>query len=559
VGLALGGSGTALLAACGTQPPTAQVPTNQPTLPPIPTISAAEGPTSAPAATAPALGGNAAGSPTKENTLGWVGHQEVAGLSPDDEGPTVQYVMVATIHNALLELDENYVLQPTLAETFTPAPDGSSYTIKLRPDVKFHDGTTLTSEDVKYTYDFYRDPANKTSIANRFLGVKSIETPDPLTVQITMEKPNAAFMNLGATTSIVPAKYHASVGQEKYRTAPIGTGAYRLREWKAAEFTLLEAFPDHFRGAPKIPFIRQDVVPEAAQRAIALQTGEADSATWQLLAEDNLRLSSDTAAYTTFRTSSTACTHFPLNNGLPQFSDKRVRQAMMYAIDREAMINDVYKGTARLAVNNISPALAFWHLPDVTLYPFDVAKSAALLDEAGWTLGSDGVREKDGQKLTFTCTVVSGDTARRPQAEMAQQMFKAVGIDMQLAEAPVAAITQGLREGKLESSLFNWTYGGGNGEPDGSSTLRSNGGNNFNSYKNPKMDELLDQGIAEVDPAKRQAIYHEIQKLVADEVPMLYTMYWDWFSIHTKRVQGLPEKVLNGTQLYFKAYTWSLG
>jgi peptide/nickel transport system substrate-binding protein len=129
---------------------------------------------------------------------------------------------------------------------------------------------------------------------------------------------------------------------------------------------------------------------------------------------------------------------------------------------------------------------------------------------------------------------------------------------MTLEEAPVASITEGLVKGNLQASLFNWTYGGSSGEPDASTTLRSNGGNNFSQFRNERVDELLDQGLVETDAEARKAIYGEIQQIVAEEVPFLFMMYWDWFNIFSLRVEGLADSVLNGSQYYNKANLWGL-
>jgi peptide/nickel transport system substrate-binding protein len=542
---------SALLAACGGAPPAAapspEPAAAQPTIAPVPTAAPATAAAAAPTA-APAAAGS---------TIVLLGHQEVAGLSPDDVGPTVQWAVITHIHNALLELDENYVLQPVLAESYEASEDGLTYTFTLRQGVTFHDGSEFSSADVKYTFEFYGNPDNAASIANNFASISSIETPDPATVVITLSQPNAAFLTQAGQTFIVPAAYHAEVGQETYRTAPIGTGAFKLLEWRAAESTTLEAYENHFRGRPAVDFLRLDVVPEASVRSIALETGDAHSSVWPLLVEDNLRFA-DNADFKVYRTASVAVNHFPLNNTVPQLSDKRVRQAMLHAIDRQRVIDDVFQGTAVVATSNLSPALEFWYTPDVKQYPFDLDQANALLDEAGWTLGADGVREQGGEKLSFTCTVITGDQARRPEAELVQQMLKEVGIDMQLEEAPVAAILEGLRSGTMQASLFNWTYGGNSGEPDASVTLRSDGGNNFSSFRNERMDELLDQGLAETDPEARKAIYNEIQQIVAEEVPFLFMMYWDWYNIFSNRVEGLADNVLNGSQYYNKAHLWGL-
>jgi peptide/nickel transport system substrate-binding protein len=494
--------------------------------------------------------------PKEGGTLTVTGHQEVASLHPDDDDPTVHFIVVSQIHNALMQMDENAVFQPVLAEAAPEiSADGLTYTFKLHQGMKFHDGTEFTSEDVKYTYDWYMDPANAAISAADFAAVASVEAPDPYTVVVKLKEVYAPFIATVATKWIIPAKYHAQIGNDAYKAKPVGTGPFKLKEWQAASFTELEAFADHFRGRPHIDIFREEIVPEPSVRTIGLETGEADSSVWNLTPEDNLRLAED-PNFTTFVTQSTAVNHFPLNNKLPQLADKRVRQAMMYAIDRQTVIDEIFSGTAVLATGNLSPALGQYHNPDVPQYTFDTAKATALLDEAGWLIGGDGVREKDGQKLSFTCTTITGDQTRRPEAELVQQYLKEVGIDMQLEEAPVATILQQMRNGEMNASLFNWTYGGTNFDPDDGGTLHSTGASNFSHYSNARVDELLGIGLRSVDPAERAAAYKEIQAIVADEVPFLYMMYWNTYTHISTRVKGLPESILASDDLYTKAYTW---
>jgi len=500
----------------------------------------------------------AAAAAKRGGTMVVTGHQEISSLSPDDAGPTVIWTAVTQIHNALLELDENFHFAPTLAQSYTASPDGMSYTFKLVKGVKFHDGTDFTADDVKYTYEWYINPANHAINANSFEGVDSVQALDKYTIRVKMKQPNAAFLAKGASTFIVPAAYHSRVGEKHYKTAPIGTGAFRLKEWIPAGHTLVQAFDQHFRGRPNLDFFRVDIVPEPSVRAIGMQTGASDSAVWPLLTEDNLRLAKD-PNFTTYVTITTGVNHFPINNKLPIFADKRLRQAMMYAINRQQLIDDVFKGTAVIATSHLSPAFKTYFEPNVVKYPYDPNKAKALLDEAGWTPGPDGIRQKGGVRFSFTLTTITGDQARRPEAEIAQQHLKAVGIEVKLAEAPVATITEKLHKGEMDASLFNWTYGGGLGDPDPSVTLRSNGGNNWSHYANPKVDSLIDAGLREPDPKRRRPMYSEIQKIVAEDAPFLYLMYWNWYTIFTKRIKGLPKTAFNGPQLYRKAYQWWIG
>ena len=491
-------------------------------------------------------------------TMIWVGHQEVSGLSPNDAGPTVQWAMISNIHDPMLLLDENYELIPTLAESYEATPDGLSYTFKLRQGVKFHDGTDFTAKDVKYTFEFYADAETGSTLANNFQGMESVEAPDDYTIVITMAQPNAAFLVNAATSWIVPADYHAEVGEDTYRTAPIGTGAFKLKEWVAAEYTLLEANEDYFLGRANVDFLRQEVVPEPSVRAIALETGDAHYATWPLLVEDSIRLRDSGEGYQVFATPANSVKHFPLNNDNPVLSDKHVRQAMMHALDRQRIIDDLWNGAAEIATANLTPSAPYYN-PNVKTYDYNPDTAMALLEEAGWTVGDDGVREKDGAKLSFTCTTITGDQARRPIAELAQQLFKEVGIEMLLEEAPVASITEAMRKGEMDASLYNWTYGSAV-DPDASTTLRSDGANNFSHFKNDRVDELMDAGLVEIDPEKRRQYYDEIQEIVAEEVPFLFLQYDSWFDVFRPEVTGLPEpgSVKNANRLMIKGRTMGL-
>ncbi|MEZ4830865.1 MAG: ABC transporter substrate-binding protein [Caldilineaceae bacterium] len=201
----------------------------------------------------------------------------------------------------------------------------------------------------------------------------------------------------------------------------------------------------------------------------------------------------------------------------------------------------------------MAPKNAFYYNNDLPQYAFDPEGAAAMLDEAGWAVGSDGIREKDGMKLTFTCTTITGDSARRPIAELAQQMLIDVGVDMQLAEAPVSSILEGMRAGTMDSSLFNWTYGT-TPEPDPFATLHSEGGNNFNRYFNPEMDALIEQGLTIVDPAARQPIYQQIQSMFVEDVPCLYLQFDEWINVFSSRIGGLSENPLAGDPMFLSAH-----
>ncbi len=568
------GALTGLLAACGGS---TSAPTNTPAAGGtpaagatptggVPTVAvnrantAPAGSAVAPAGTAPAASAASSGSPTtaasssgkkpkRGGTFVTMGHQDITSLSPVDSGPGVWYVLIYNIHEALLKVDENFKLVPVLAESYQPSTDGKVWTFKLRKGVKFHDGQPFTSADVKYYYDYLRDPKNAAVVQPSFASVDKIDAPDDLTVVITLTAPNAPFAALTATVGIAAKHVHEKIGEKEYNKAPVGTGPYKFMEQKLGDHVTLAAFDDYWDGRPYIDFWRENVVPETSVRAIALQTGDADSSTWPLAPADTLKFSQD-PKFQTFRAPGVTVNHFPLNNSRPLLSDKRVRQAMMFALDRDAMVKDLLKGLAVKATGNLSPALEFYYEPNVALYPRDLDKAKALLKDAGWTPGSDGIlANAQGQKLSIVCTVFSGDALRKSEAEIAQRNLKEVGINMQLEEKEVSAALVGYRKGDFDVALFNWNYGGTNGDPDTTDLLPGTP-NNFSRWNNPEVQKLLQAGAAETDGEKRKKIYSDVQKLVATEVPFLYIMYWEDIIFFNKRIKGMPTKATNPYWLY---------
>ncbi len=486
--------------------------------------------------------------------LVWLGHQEVAGLGPNDIGPDVQSAVIYNVLDPLLNINAAAEAELVLASSAEIAPDGLTYTFQLHEGVLFHDGTELTADDVKYTYDYYSQAGQ--TIASRFINMREVEVVDRYTVRVHMNAVNAAFYPLAGAVPIVPAAYHASVGDEGFRAAPIGTGAFTVAEWRPAEYTELVAFPDHFRGPPGVERLRLEVVPEPSVRYIALLTGDAHATVWPLTAEDALDLAAQ-PGFVSFNTNSNSPRFIPLNVQVPVLSDRRVRQAMLSALDRQRIVDELEAGLGVVASSHLAPHNPYFTSEGVPQYPFDPERARSLLEEAGWTAGSDGIRVKDGQRLSFTCTTISGDQARRPMAELSQIFLRNVGVEMQLAEAPVASILEGLRLGNLEASLFNWTMGTLT-DPSPTSVLTSNGGDNFSSFRNDEMDALILQGLSIADPEGRRPIYARTQQLYAEEVPALYLHYNQTVNIVSEEMLGLPENIVSSISLHHFGYRYSL-
>ena len=469
-----------------------------------------------------------------------LGHHEVESLSPDDRGPTVHWAMITNIHDALVVINWFYEVENELAADWEVTEDGLEYTFHLEEGVLFHDGEPFTAEDCVYNFEYHMDPDNATVLHNDYTAIDSVEAVDDHTFVVNMMEPDASFMRRAAQNEIVAAHHHSEIGEDAYKSDPIGTGPFMVEDYRPAEFTRLAAFEDHWRGRPYADYLTEEIIPEGSVRTLQMQTGEADNMVWPPVIDDDLELYDD-PDFTSYRVPTLSLNHFPLNNTHEVLSNREIRQAMLYATDRQQVIDDVFLGAATMATANLAPTLEPFYNPDVMEYPYDPDMAVEVLEEAGWELNGNGVRERDGVEAHFVCTVITGDEARLPEAETVQQYLADVGIDMEIQEAPLATIQEGQRDGTTDASLYNWTYGGTNGEPDGSATLHSEARNNWNLFQNDRVDELLAEGLRTVEEEDRVPIYHEIQEIVAEEAPMLFMMYWDWFTHWGPRIQGVPD------------------
>jgi peptide/nickel transport system substrate-binding protein len=497
------------------------------------------------------------GEPVQGGTFFTLGHQDITSLSPEAGGPDVVFANVVQIFNGLYYIDHNYQLVPNLAESMEVSEDGLTYTFTLKTGVTFHNGDAFSSADVKYTYDWIMNPENASTRAGDFDLVSSVEAPDDTTIVVTLSTLDVSFLVNVLPTLIYPSAYHAEVGEDAFAAAPIGTGAFYLADsasYSPAAFLELKAFENHHRGRPNFDTWRMDIAPEAAGRFVALESGSADNSVWTLSAEDNKTLI-EKGGFTVYEALGLGNVHVPLNNDHPFLSDKQARKAMITGLDRAATLEAVYLGDGVLATSNLSPAVADYYTDQVTQYPYDPEAAAALLDEAGWVVGGDGIREKDGVKASFVITAISGDTQRRPIAEIAQALWTELGIEVSIEEAQVGDILANLSQGNLDASLFAWVYGGGDGEPDARDTLGTGAANNHSRFSNARVDELLALGVTQQALEDRQATYREIQEIVADEVPFIFCIHPIGFTFYNERIKGLPESAISALYIIQTAHT----
>lgn len=448
------------------------------------------------------------------------------------------------LFEGLLVLDQDFNLEPALAERFEVSEDSRTYTFHLRQGVEFHNGDDFTAEDVVYTWEWAMNPENGAASLSRFAQVESVEAVDGRTVRVTLKTPSAPFLRRTATHGIVSRAHHSAMSPEEFNQAPVGTGPFRFREWVPGDHVSHAAFEGYWAGRPHIDEFRQVVIPEDAVRAVALRTGEIHTSAWPLAPEDTLALLEDPNLQV-YRAPGLELSHIQVNQRLAVFQELAVRKALMLGMDREAMRRDIMRGLATLAHTNLSPALAEFYEDDVAKYAQDLQEAARLLDEAGWVPGADGVRAKGDQRLDFVLLMIQGDQIRPPQAELAIESWGTIGIRARIERAEVGTfVDKVFGTSDFDLAFYNWTYGGKDGDPDALPQLACEGSDNRTGWCHQEATRLLERGLQTVDEGERSQLYSEFQRIFAQEIPFLYIMFWDDVIFVSSKVQGLPASAL---------------
>jgi peptide/nickel transport system substrate-binding protein len=417
-------------------------------------------------------------------------------------------------------------------------PDPRTYVFHLHPGVRFHDGRPLTSADVKFTFDYILNAANRSPKRGAFRLVASIDTPDPATVIFHLKEPYASFpVNLvRSTTGIVPANAPADFSQH-----PIGSGPFRFVSQSQDSEVIVERNHDYFRiprsdsgGSAPFSRVRFRIVPDAIVRALELRKGSADLELGSL-APDMIPVLAKQPDLSVTEGPGANLTYLGLNLEDPILAHREVRQALAYATDREALIRYLLHGQAQVAAGVLPPS--HWaYEAGVTQYKLDTARAAQLLDSAGYP------RQQDGVRLHLMLKTSTDEQFRLIGAAL-QDQWRRVGIDLELRPLEQATLLSDALKGNFQINLLRWI--GATSDPDFfefafSSKRFPPDGANRGHYRNPRIDALTDQIRTEMDRDKRKALCSEAQKILADDLPYLPMWFTDVVSVHRRTLGDLP-------------------
>ncbi|HEX7039999.1 MAG TPA: ABC transporter substrate-binding protein [Trueperaceae bacterium] len=454
------------------------------------------------------------------------------GLDPHKVTAFSSFVVIGQIYDGLVELNADLAVEPALAESWTVSDDGLTYVVKLREGVRFHNGRTMTADDVVYSYERIVDPDTASPQASRFSAVASAVATGQYEVTFTLSQPFAPFVSNLANLYVVPHEVVEEFGDLQQHA--VGTGPFMLDEIVPDTYVSLVKNPDYYReGQPVLDGLRYNIVPEASTRAAGMRTGA-----YQLIPDV------DPATAETLRgvpgvellgVQDLAYTLLGLNVSREPFDDPRVRMAINYAIDRAEIVDAVYFGNA-VPGGPLSPGLTEWALDtgEFPCYATDLDMARQLLAEAGYPDGFET------EILTFGTIQVVTDTAQVLQAQLAE-----IGIDANVNVAEFGQFVQDWTNSNFDMFV---SLNGGSSDPDGylHRTFITGGSTNVFEYSDPEVDEWLEAGRTTTDQAARYEIYADLQRKLACEGPIVHIAYGTLFTAIADEVEGFQQMPTRG-------------
>ena len=462
----------------------------------------------------------------------------------------------------LLEVGYDGLMVSGIAEMPEVSEDGKKYTFTLKEGVKWQDGTSITSEDIEFTFKVLMDKTYTGRFERENLDVvgwkdyrdgvtdyiAGFEIIDDRTFSITLNSANGKNIYYFNVKPLAKHIYGVDYVQgnakdlEKYHRTPFGNGAYKFVSYKDGEEVVLVANENYYKGKPKIENLIFRVVNETNQ-LLLLQNGDIDVIRQGMsVTDENLQLLEQLGFANAIITENLGYGYIAINHKEEILQDVNVRKALAYGLDRQSVVEAAFGGQAN--VIDIPQSTVSWAYPDdedFVKYPYDPEKAKQLLEEAGWKVGSDGIREKDGVKLSLKFLASSPNSVNDALVPIMIQNYKDIGIEVKAEQMEFRTLIEKqteAKEGKFSYHLafLAWAL---TPDPDSSSVFGTDGSSNKTLYSNPVVDELLKSALNELDQEKRKELYNELYKELSDDLPYIFLYQRRNMDVYLARVKGM--------------------
>lgn len=492
-------------------------------------------------------GASQAQTPVSGGVLQAIVQPEPSALTSAFQNAFPNTIVSTNIFEGLLTYDEDRKPQPGLAERWEVSEDGKTITFHLRSGVKWHDGQPFTSDDVRFSLE---EVWKKLHTRGRvtFAPVERVDTPDAQTVVLHLSHPSIVILSAlnAAESQILPKHLYEGTDFNKnpHNLKPIGTGAFKFKDWKKGQYIELEKNPDYWdAGKPYLDKLIFKIIPDAGSRSVALETGDVLYAPYDAVAHaDVQRLQSNPDLAVTTKgfdwQAQYVFLEFNLRN--PNLNHKEVRQAVAHAIDVKSLIDTVWYGFGKPSTSLIPSYLtAFYTNENVPSYDFDPKKAEQLLDQAGLPKQSNGTR------FGITIDYQPFNESYKFHAEYLRQNLKAIGIDATVRNQDLPTFVKRIytdydfdvNTGQISPYLDPQI--GGLRHYSSKAITKGVPWANASNYSNPVADQLIETIQTSNDPAERVKQFHELQRIGKEDLPVLPLFEIEHFTVYNKKVHGI--------------------
>jgi peptide/nickel transport system substrate-binding protein len=443
------------------------------------------------------------------------------------------------------------VAVPTVANGGISA-DGLQWKVKLRDDVKWHDGKPFTAQDVKYTLELIVSPAFRSGRRDGHDLVRDITVVSPTEIHWRMEKSYAPYASILSCTFMVPKHVlsaAADVNTAPFNNAPVGTGPFKWGSRVAGDHIQLKANPDYYGAVAQIDSVIFKYIPDMTVLYTQFKTGDIDVTAMQGITPDHYEEAKGLADRTVVILPAATVESVALNMERPQFKDPAVRKALYLAIDKKTIIDELYYGLV-LPTETYMPQQSAYYNPNLPTQNFNTDEANKILDEAGWKPGAGGIREKGGVRLSFTNSTTAGNQIREQAQQFMQQTWQAIGVEMKISNLPPAVMWGDYwMQSKFDSVVVGINFLTG-ADPDtrdyfGSSAIsaKTGAGQNTTQYSNPQVDALLAEGASMQDVAQRKAAYVKVQEILREDLPILPLFQYTYVRGYKSKLKGFTGNI----------------
>ena len=455
---------------------------------------------------------------------------DIPGFDPLKVGvyDTAALTAAAAIFDTLVYLDEKGEPQPKLAQSWTHSDDYKTWTFKLRPGIKFHDGTPFNAEAVKANFDRQKDPANKCRCAFYIAYVHDVQAPDELTVVYNLNDPavnQPALMTIPSSNNVVHSPTAWKTKGDDYNRNPVGTGPYVLKSWVAGDRIVLERNPDYWdKSKVYLDRIIMKPLPDAQSRFASLQSGEAHVIWDDESDSDNIKKAQGDSKLKVMTYTGSGAAVDAFNTKVAPFDDERVRRALVMALDRKTMSEALTGGMSRPATNPYGDG-SWVKCKDDGALPYDPEKAKALIKEYGKPVKF---------KMMLTAT-----PRGRANGQVFQELWKAVGAEMEIEQVDQAQFPQ--RGFSRQFDLIGWRIIDlADPDPQMYANFHTGSPANLAQYSDPEIDRLLEHARSTADQKARSEDYCALSRILNQKATWFWTFQNTYYAITSAKVKGIP-------------------